>query len=300
MCSTTHHLEIRSGHLHTQWLNIRCLLDRIDRLRDQVITINLHLVSRALTDSFPERFKLPRRIDLFVEFACTALPLLLNKILNLTILKNLGHERLEPRRPFRKAQGEVLVFRPKSFGDPAIFVEESVGMKLIPNKRRLHIPQHLTSIRPRVGDLGKLFTPDIANRHTGLDVLLLKTFRELLKRLISYHRQLRDRRISDPLTILVHRQSQSTTNSLPSFCLTAHFPERTNLEDIGIIPPLTESGMGENEADWLIVAKQPSLVLHDQVVGVIIFRSSSRGIAVNTLLNLREVGATQLRRLLGQ
>src|SRR5699024_2055983 len=208
----------------------------------------------ALTDGFPEFLKLPRCIDLLVELTGATLTLLFNELLDLAVLKNLRHERLEPRSRFRKVQGKVLVFRPESFRDPAIFAEDALGVNLSPNEGRPNVAQYLTRFRFRVGDLGKPFTPNVANRHTGLDVLLLKTFRELLTRLISYYRQLSHRRIRNTLTILVDRQPQSTTNSLPSFRFTTQFPERTNLKDIGIIPPLTESGMGENEADWLIVA----------------------------------------------
>src|SRR5699024_7165487 len=194
----------------------------------------------------------------------------------------------------------MLVFRSETFGDSAIFVQESLSMKPIPDKGRLHITQHLTSIRVWAGDLGELLTPNIANRNASLDVLLLKAFRELLIRLISYHRQLSDRRISDPITILVDRQPQSTTDGLPAFCLTTHFPKRTNLEDVGIVPAFAKSRMRENETDRLIMAKQTSLILHDQVVRIIVFSGNSRGIAIDTLLNLREICTTQLRRFLGQ
>src|SRR5699024_2561811 len=112
-----------------------------------------------------ECLKLPRRIDLLVELASTALTLLFHELLDLAVLENLRHERLKPRSLFRQIQGEVLVFRPETLSDAAIFVEESRGMKLIPDKGRLHIAQHLTSIRVWAGDLGELLTPDMANGH---------------------------------------------------------------------------------------------------------------------------------------
>src|SRR5699024_10208630 len=258
------------------------------------------LVGRALTNRFPKCLKLPRRIDLLVELTSAALALLFHELFDLAVLENLRLEGLEPRNLFRQIQGKVLVFRSETFGDSAIFVQESLRMKLIPDKRRLHITQHLTSLRLWAGDLGELLTPDITNRHSGLDVLLLKAFRELLIRLISYHRQLSDRRISDPLTILVDRQSQSTTDGLPAFCLTTHFPKRTNLENIGIVPAFAKSRVRENETYRLIMAEQSSLILHDQVVGVIIFHRRTGRIAIDTLLNLREIGTTQLRRFVGQ
>src|SRR5699024_7233513 len=272
----------------------------IDRFGDQVIAVNLDLVGRALTNRFPKCLKLPRRIDLLVELTSTALPLLFHELFNLAVLENLRHKGLEPRNLFRQIQGKVLVFRSETLSDSAIFVEEALGVQLIPDKGRLHIAQHLTSFRVWAGDLGELLTPDITNRYAGLDVLLLKTFRELLIRLISYHRQLSDRRISDTLTILVHRQPQPTTDGLPAFCLTTHLPKRTNLENIGIVPAFAKSRVRENETDWLIMAEQSSLILHDQVVRIIVFSGNSGGVAIDTLFNLREICTTQLRRFVGQ
>src|SRR5699024_4467856 len=180
VCSAAHHLEICSGHLNTQRLDVGCLFDRIDRFGDQVIAVNLDLVGRALTNRFPKCLKLPRRIDLLVELTSAALALLFHELFDLAVLENLRHEGLEPRNLFRQIQGKVLVFRSETFGDSAIFVQESLSMKLIPDKGRLHITQHLTSLRLWAGDLGELLTPDITNRNSGLDVLLLKAFRELL------------------------------------------------------------------------------------------------------------------------
>src|SRR5699024_3394036 len=156
----------------------------IDRFGDQVIAVNLDLVGRALTNRFPKCLKLPGHIDLLVELTSAALPLLFHELFDLAVLENLRHERLKPRSLFRKIQGEVLVFRSKAFGHSAIFDKEALGVQPIPDQGRLHITQHLTSSGIWAGDLGELLTPDITNRYAGLDVLLLKTFRELLIRLI--------------------------------------------------------------------------------------------------------------------
>ena len=80
MRSAAHHLEICSGHLNTQRLDVGCLFDRIDRFGDQVIAVNLDLVGRALTNRFPKCLKLPRRIDLLVELTSAAFALLFHEL----------------------------------------------------------------------------------------------------------------------------------------------------------------------------------------------------------------------------
>jgi len=100
----------------------------------------------------------------------------------------------------------------------------------------------------------------------GLD-LLLKIFGEGFVALRGDHGEGVDLEAAQSFALLVDAQAQTAPDGLAAFALGADFAQRANLEHVGIIPALFQRGVGEDELELRIEAKQLLLVLHDEVVG---------------------------------
>ena len=119
--------------------------------------------------------------------------------------------------------------------------------------------------------------------------LPLQLLGELLVALPRHDRQRVDVEAAHAFALAVDAQAQASADRLAPFPLGADVAQRTDLEDVGIVPAFTQGRMGEDELERRVEAQELLLVLHDQVVGT--FRVVPIGLVV-----LRRVGPA--RRLL--
>jgi len=86
-------------------------------------------------------------------------------------------------------------------------------------------------------------------------ILSLERPRKVLIALIRHDVELVHRLIENTLAVLVNRQTQTTSNLLTLFHGASGLVQSAYLKDVRIIPPLTQRGMRENEAQRLVDGK---------------------------------------------
>ena len=77
------------------------------------------------------------------------------------------------------------------------------------------------------------------------------------------------RAVADAATVLVDADPEAAADGLAPLALGADVAERADLEDVGVVPSLAESGVGEDELEGLVEAEEALLVLHDERVGAL-------------------------------
>ena len=105
-----------------------------------------------------------------------------------------------------------------------------------------------------------------ANTRVRLD-FLLQVFGKLFVALRRDHRQRIDFETAQAFASLIHARAQPSANGLPPLTLRSNVTERANLEDVGVVPALTQRRVGENELERGFRAEEFLFLLHDQVVG---------------------------------
>ena len=168
-------------------------------------------------------------------------------------------------------QGECLVLQCRAKGvlHLALGVEHSRLFQVCPDGLGfLNAQRFCLAVCVGHGNRGELVLLDDAeaNARVGLD-FLLQVERKILIALGRDDGQRIDLETALPLAVLIDAQSQAATDGLPPLPLRAHFPQGTNLEDVRIVPALTQGRVREDELQLRLEAQQLLLVLHDEVVG---------------------------------
>ena len=118
----------------------------------------------------------------------------------------------------------------------------------------------------RAGDwnLRELMRLDDAEADPGiLFNLVLQVLGEVLVALPGDDGERIDFEAAQALTVLIDAKTKAASDRLPPFSLGPDVPQCADLEDIGIVPPLAQCGMREDELERLIETQQLLLVLHD-------------------------------------
>ena len=99
--------------------------------------------------------------------------------------------------------------------------------------------------------------------------LVLEVGGEVLERLIRHHGQGVHLEAGDALALLVDADAQTAPDHLAAPHLAGDLVQRANLEDVRIVPPLLQRGMGEDELHRRVEGEQQGFVLHDQLVAAL-------------------------------
>ena len=90
------------------------------------------------------------------------------------------------------------------------------------------------------------------------------------------------------VTMLVYTKTQTTTNFLTLRCLAVRMFQRTNLENIRVIPTFTQCGVREDKASRFFKRKQTLFIFQNQVIGRDIIRkfTATLQLTVNAVTGL--------------
>src|SRR5699024_2140098 len=98
---------------------------------------------------------------------------------------------------------------------------------------------------------GELTLPHDTYLHPCLCIVLLQILGELLVGFISDDGQLCNPTITNAFTFIVHRQPEPAADGLAAFCLSSNFTQGAYLEDVWVIPALTQSRVRKDETHRL-------------------------------------------------
>ena len=84
---------------------------------------------------------------------------------------------------------------------------------------------------------------------------------------------------------MIHAEAQATADGLTALLLGGHLPQGADLEDVRIVPALSQGGMGKDEFQRRIKAEELLFVTHDQVVGVVVSLGGSFTLGIFEYLN---------------
>ena len=239
---------------------------------DEGLGVEVDAVGGLVLDPVPERLELGRVEDGAAD--ADGLPVV--GVLDLQAAGELLEEGLDLGRAAARAasgsvDGALLQRRAEGVLDAALRVEvalrDEVGVEGLGG-----LDAEAGAVSPRVGvgdgDGGELVALDDAEADAGVGLdLLLELLGELPVALAGDDGERVDGAVADAAAVLVDADAEAAADGLAPLALGADVAERADLEHVGVVPPLAEGGVGEDELERLVEAEEPLLVLHDELVG---------------------------------
>ena len=261
-------------------------------------------VGGALGDLVPELLKPGGCIQFLVQFAGHTLTLALDDGFHLAGVDDVDDIVLVLRIGIGQLDSEAKLLGHPAALNLALVVYVTVLVEVIPDLGRMFRAQNGFFPINHDRQAREFLLTHKADRHACLLILVLECGSKRLIRLVSHHRQLRQPRIANTFTGLIHWQTQATTNRLAALGFRGHVTQHADLEHVRVIPALTQRGVGKNEPHRLIHAEQTGLVTHDQLIRVIIrlglarrvLKRHHRALALTRLLHLSEIATARFQR----